>query len=84
MLTKSTEPSSVESTGIGRPPAFDGAEGHWREWRGRITAFLIASYEGADMALEGGRTSRTIAHENIQMMCTHEEGQFRQHEYEGA
>ena len=50
-----------------------------------MTAFLIASCEGADLVfiwVDG--QAETIAHENVQMMCTHEEGQFRQREYGGA
>ena len=50
-----------------------------------MAALLIASYEGADINLKWVEEKpETVTHEKIQMMCTREGGQLRQHENGGA
>ena len=43
--TRSSPASSnmVDTRGIGRPPSFSGSEKEWREWRGKVTAYLYAT-----------------------------------------
>ena len=35
--------SMVDTRGIGRPPSFTGSDKEWREWKGKITAYLYAT-----------------------------------------
>ena len=35
--------SMVDTRGMGRPPTFNGHEKEWREWKGKVTAYLYAT-----------------------------------------
>ena len=53
LATRSEVPKGmVDSRGMGRPPSFDGQERYWREWRGKVTAYLVATDVAAEYALK--------------------------------
>ena len=41
----------IDTRGMGRPPSFSGAVKDWREWKGKMTAYLKASDPQADRGL---------------------------------
>lgn len=43
LAQKSSPQHMVDTRGIGRPPSFDGAEKVWREWKGKLLAYLYAT-----------------------------------------
>ena len=51
-ITNQKGSSMVDTRGIGKPPSFDGTEKNWREWRGKMTAYLYASDPGAETSLK--------------------------------
>ena len=49
----------VDTRGMGRPPSFSGDEKSWREWRGKVTAYLYAADPLAKEALERAEVNNT-------------------------
>ena len=44
--------SLVDTRGMGRPPSFSGNEKEWREWCGKMTAYLLASDPAMEATLK--------------------------------
>ena len=49
---RSMNRNMVDTRGIGRPPSFDGSDKSWREWSGKMTAYLYATDDTAEDALK--------------------------------
>ena len=52
LTQKSMNRNMVDTRGIGRPPSFDGSDNSWREWRGKMTAYLYATDDTEEDALK--------------------------------
>ena len=76
LTQKSMNRNMVDTRGIGRPPSFDGSDKSWREWRGKMTAYLYATDDTAEDALkwvdlQGG----AITIEALRASLTHNDGE---------
>ena len=73
-LQSNSQRSIVDTRGMGRPPAFDGADRAWREWRGKVTAYLTATDALADGSLKWAEVQTcVIAQEQLVFECTKDE-----------
>ena len=52
LTQKSMNRNVADTRGIGRPPSFDGSDKSWREWRGKMTAYLYATGDTEEDALK--------------------------------
>ena len=75
--TRSSPASSnmVDTRGIGRPPSFSGSEKEWREWRGKVTAYLYATAPFAKPFLDWAELSVIpINQEAMEAQCMTDQG----------
>ena len=62
--------SMVDTRGIGRPPSFAGSEKEWREWKGKVTAYLYATAPFAKPFLDWAETSVTVINQDaMEQQC---------------
>ena len=67
--------SMVDTRGIGRPPSFAGSEKEWREWKGKVTAYLYATAPFAKPFLDWAEMSMTmINQEAMEQQCINDQG----------
>ena len=65
----------VDTRGMGRPPPFNGLEKEWREWKGKITAYLYATATHAKPYLDWAEASVTPINQTVmETQCTNEDG----------
>ena len=65
----------VDTRGMGRPPSFDGNEKMWREWRGKMTAYLYATDAGAESSLKWVEVQSTpITIDLMKENCINQQG----------
>ena len=74
----------VDSRGMGKPPSFNGAEKGWREWKGKLTAYLCASGDANTEETLKWAESKSIAitQEALQGLCLDERGQYSEQLYQ--
>ena len=66
--------SMVDTRGMGRPPPFSGDEASFREWRGKVTAYLCATNDTAKTALQCAELQETpITDETMTERCTEDD-----------
>ena len=77
-VLKTLKPQSTglfDTRGIGRPPKFGGKDEQWRQWRGKLTAFLYASDLGAEKAMKWvERQTHPITETVMELSCTSDDG----------
>ena len=73
---KASAPTTmVDTRGIGRPPSFGGMDKEWREWKGKITAYLYATAPNAKPYLDWAEASAVpITQSVMEDQCTNDEG----------
>ena len=65
----------VDTRGMGRPPSFSGSEKEWREWKGKVTAYLYATAPFAKPFLDWAEVSMcTINQEAMEAQCLTDQG----------
>ena len=63
-------PNLVDTRGMGRPPSFSGSEKDWREWKGKLSAYLCATNPQAEFMLEWvEKHPATITTDALQGLC---------------
>ena len=75
-VKQSSGPSNmVDTRGIGRPPSFTGSEKEWREWKGKVTAYLYATAPFAKPFLDWAEMSLTVIDQNaMEAQCISDQG----------
>ena len=65
----------VDTRGMGRPPSFSGLDKEWREWKGKLTAYLYATAPHAKPFLDWAEASMSpISQELMEIQCTNDQG----------
>ena len=68
--TKTSSPNMVDTRGMGRPPSFSGTDKEWREWKGKLTAYLYATAPHAKPFLDWAEASaRPITQDAMEDQC---------------
>ena len=68
-------PNMVDTRGMGRPPSFNGSEREWREWRGKVTAYLYATAPFAKPFLDWAEMSMTVIDQSaMEAQCINDQG----------
>ena len=76
LTQRSMNRNMVDTRGIGRPPSFDGSDKSWREWRGKMTAYLYATDDTAEDALKWvDLQGSTITIEALRASLTNNDGE---------
>lgn len=76
---QSSNRGMVDTRGIGRPPSFDGQDKSWREWRGKVTAYLYATDESAEESLQWvDLQGAVITSDRVRTACTSPTGDLDQ------
>ena len=76
---KATPSAMVDTRGIGRPPSFDGAERSWREWKGKVMAYLYATAPNSKSVLEWADSCASpIVMAMLEAQCTDAQGVLNQ------
>ena len=75
----------VDSRGMGKPPSFSGAEKAWREWKGKLTAYLCASGDSStEQTLRWAENRVTaITADALQGLVLDEQGRHSEAAYQG-
>ena len=72
---KNAAHSMVDARGMGRPPSFDGADKAWREWKGKMIAYLYATVPDGKPVLDWAESHpTTIMLTAMEDYATHKHG----------
>ena len=70
-----TQAGMVDTRGMGRPPSFSGLDKEWREWKGKLTAYLYATAPHAKPYLDWAEASaKPISQSVMEEQCTNDQG----------
>ena len=73
--TSSPNINMVDTRGMGRPPPFSGMDKEWREWKGKVTAYLYATAPHAKPYLDWAEVSAApITQSLMEDKCTDDQG----------
>ena len=65
----------VDTRSMGRPPSFNGQEREWREWKGKVTAYLYATAPFAKPFLDWAEMSMTVIDQSaMEAQCINDQG----------
>ena len=74
LVAQKSPRNMVDTRGMGRPPSFSGEEKAWREWRGKLTAYLYATDSTAETSLRWAESQNSpITHAVMVEQCTEDE-----------